>query len=196
VFAASSTFACYWAGVPLRIWATALAPIVVFALLGSLPLWWMGFAPERVLSVPLRSIAAGSAALLLVTTTPAEELLASAQRIRGLGLFVEMTFLSLRLFSILRESAISTIIAWHCRRGDRTWAGFRYSLHAVASLFATGFGRARRMDKALALRSRNDELRFWAPARQPHPELPLAGILAGGLLGSAALLLRESFPWR
>jgi cobalt/nickel transport system permease protein len=196
VFLATSAFACLWARVPVRLWVRALTPVAAFVLLGLLSLIWMDRSMERAMHVALRAIAAGSAMLLLVLTSPAGELVVAGQRIRILRPLVEITFLTLRFAVIMRECAASAAIAWHCRGGERRRARFQYSLHAVASLLVRSFERARRMDAALTLRSGLDDLQFWAPMRRVSWKLRMAAVISGGSLAGAAFLLRETFPWR
>jgi len=192
----SFAFACLWAQVPCLLWARALAPALAFGLLGVLPLIWMDGSLERAIRVALRSTAAASALVLLIVTSPAGELLASAQRIRALRPLLEITFLMLRFATILRECAASASIAWHCRAGERRWRRFAYSQQAVASLFMRSIGRARRMDTALALRTSTDAVSFWVPARRGSWKLRLTAFAGAGSVAGAAFLLRGAFPWR
>ena len=196
VILVSFAFACLWAQVPYLLWARALTPALAFGLLGVLPLIWMDGSLQRAIHVMLRSSAAGSALVLLVVTSPAGELLGTAQRIRSLRPLVEITFLTLRFATILRECAASASIAWHCRAGERRWRRFAYSLQAVASLFMRSLERARRMDSALALRTSMDEVSFWVPARRSSWKLRLTAFAGTGSVACAAFLLRGAFPWR
>jgi len=192
----SFAFVCLWAQVPCLLWARALTPALAFGLLGVLPLIWMDGSLERAICVTLRTSAAGSALVLLIVTSPAGELLGAAQRIRTLRPLVEITFLTLRFATILRECAASASIAWHCRAGERRWSRFAYSLQAVASLFTRSLDRARKMDTALALRTSMDDLSFWVPARRASWKLRLTAVVGAGSVASAAFLLRGAFPWR
>lgn len=192
----SFAFACFWAEVPFSLWARALAPALAFGLVGVLPMIWMDGSGERTIRVALRSSAAGSALVLLIVTTPAGELLGAAQRIRALRPLVEMTFLTLRFATILRECAASASIAWHCRAGERRWNRFAYSLQAVAALFMRSLERARKMDTALALRTSTNELSFWVPGRRGSWKLRLSALAGAGSVASAAFLLQGAFPWR
>jgi Cobalt transport protein len=192
----SFAFACLWAEVPCLFWARALTPALAFGLLGVLPLIWMDGSLERAIRVTLRSSAAGSALVLLIVTSPAGELLGAAQRIRTLRPLVEITFLTLRFATILRECAASASIAWHLSRWRaaveqiRIFApGCGFSLHAQSRARSEDGYRARATyehGRPELLGSRSPRFVEIAPYCRRRCGLP----------GQRRLPAAGAFPWR
>lgn len=196
VLGLTTAFALLWARVPAGTWARGMLAVAGVTALTAVPLLWMGGAATQALGAAGRTLSAGAAMLLLASTTPAEELLASAQRRTVLRPFAELALLVLRFLTVLRECAASVSTAWHCRAGARSRPRFRFSLQAAASIVVRGLHRAQRMETGMNLRARGEHLRFWAPVRQAGWRLRFASAAIAVVVSGVAILLRETFPWR
>ncbi|MBA3976552.1 MAG: hypothetical protein C0504_20285 [Candidatus Solibacter sp.] len=177
------------ARIPFRAWLRTLAPALGFSLLGVLPLFWT--SSELAIGVFLRVNAASAALVLLILTTPADELLASLRSARVPAALLDLAILTLRMFRVLWETARSMSMAVRCR-SPRGWrARARLSAQAAANLLPRALERASRVETALALRAGSGPLRLWTPARSTSWPFRLAAVAAG----PALLLLHEVWRW-
>ena len=182
----------------LRVLALPIAFLLSGAAMLALSLELDGGAPavtitrgglEAAAVVSLRALAATSATMLIILTTPLPALIHLARRLRLPEPLIELCFLVYRFTGLTIELSTRGSQAQRTRLGHRT---FRTSLRSTALLAARllprTLARADRLQAGLAARGYDGSLRTLTPAwRLSPPFVAAAGGLAGGIVVASGL---------
>lgn len=161
----AGALACWGAGVRWSTWLRAISPMVFLIAVAVVPVIWS--SPDRARDAGLRAVAAGSATVLFVLTTPAPEAIAALPCRNGMAPLVELAFLALRFAAVVTATAHSVAVAWRCRGGESGTALMRSAAQAAASLAARSLDRGARAEQALWIRGGDGSVRLWSRPRQP-----------------------------
>lgn len=200
VFAAATLGARIPPAALLRVLALPLAFLVSGAAVLALSLDVKGGAPaftisgeglESAAAVSLRALAATSATMLIVLTTPLPALIHLARRLRLPAPLIELSFLIYRFTGVAIELAAKGSAAQGSRLGHRT---FKTSLRATgllaARLLPRTVDRAERLQAGLAARGYDGSLRTLAPAWR------LSAWFVTASAALAAGIVVATFAWR
>lgn len=191
------------AGIPLhdllRVLALPLAFLLSGAAMLALSLDIGGATPgvhlsreglERAAAVSLRALAATSATMLIVLTTPLPALIHLSRRLRLPEPLIDLAFLTYRFTGLTLAMAASGRQAQRSRLGD---GGLMTSLRSTgllaAALLPRTLARAQRLQAGLNARGYDGTLHTLAPAQA----LSLPFVVGAGAL--CAAIVAASFAW-
>jgi len=150
---------------------------------------------EQAAHVSLRALAATSATMLIILTTPLPALIHLARRLRLPEPLIDLAFLVYRFTGLTIGLAATGRRAQRNRLGD---AGFKTSLRSmgllVASLLPRTLARAGRLQAGLAARGYDGALRTLAPAWQISRRFVAAALILAGAIVLASLAWRGLPP--
>lgn len=154
------------ARLPVQALLRRAALVLPFSATFAILTWWSG-DPNRAIALAEKSFLSGLGALLLIATTPLNELLRALESIgvpRPLILVVQFLY---RYLFIISEQAQHMRLAARCRRG--AGPGSRARFHAAAGalgvLFARSWERADGIYRAMLARGFTGHFSLLAPAR-------------------------------
>lgn len=176
----------------------AAALVVSLDFSGTAPVIHLGRdGLERAGLTSIRALAATSALLLIVLTTPVVELLALSARLRLPAGVVELALMMYRFATMMLETAARGRTAQASRLG---YAGLGRSIRSAGtlagSLLPRVLDRAARMQLGLAARGYSGTLRVLAPARSHSPRFIATAIGLQAAIVLLALLTPELSCWR
>ena len=188
VLAVAAVAAVVGAGVPVRVWALAMAAPLGFVVTGAATLTitlgegGLALAPNgltEAAALTLRAGAAAAALLLLALTTPASDLVAALARARVPAELVELALLVYRFLFVLADTFAAMHAAQEARLGHVGWRRrIRSSGLLAANLLPRALDRAHRMEAGLAARGWDGgPLRVLTP-RRPVSVAGLAAVIA------------------
>lgn len=163
VMATALGAAVFGARVPQRAWLAALMVPAGFALIGTLTLagslelshghwaWhWSATGLRDAAQVLLRALAATSALVLLMLTTPITDLLRLLRRVRAPLLLVELLSLTYRLLFVMLDVLQRGYLAQQARLGYRdSRASWRSAALLAVMLLSRALDRGRRLELGL-----------------------------------------------
>lgn len=156
---------------------------------GTLTWQWAPSALDTLATLGMRSLAALSALLWLVFTTPLPDLIHLCRRLAVPDVLLDLMVLCYRLLFVLTEVLRDGRIAQAARLGhSRTRLSLRALGLLIANLTLQVWQRAQALHGAAESRNARSTLRFLAPAFA-HPRRDMA------LCGSASLLLLSLVAW-
>ncbi|MGF1639638.1 MAG: cobalt ECF transporter T component CbiQ [Rhodospirillales bacterium] len=142
---------------------------------------------ETAIAVSLRALAATAASLLIVLTTPLTDLLGLLRRCRLPAAIVDVGLLVYRFTATTLEMAERARVAQASRLG---YTGPRRSLQSIgllaAALLPRCLGRAARMERGLAARAYDGDLRTLQPSRPASGRFLAAAVAVPGLIAATA----------
>lgn len=163
----------FGAGIPARVFLRVMFVPASFLVAGSLALIFSvgfdegrlsvaptpgGFATAR--TVLLRSLSSVSAMMLLGLTVPMSEILSLLRRWRMPAVLIELMGLIYRLLFVFDSTFQKMLTAQACRLGYRNLrTSYRSLGTALTALFIRAIDRAHRMERGLAARGYDGELR-------------------------------------
>jgi cobalt/nickel transport system permease protein len=155
---------------------------------GSVTWQWAPDAAPRIATVASRSVAALTALLLLVLTTPLPDLIALLRRLRLPDVLLDLMVLCYRMLFVLHDALRDTLTAQAARLGYSTSRrGLRSLGLLAANLAVQVWQRARALDVAAQARNGEGPLRFLTPRFAHAGRDATIAALAGGALVAATL---------
>ncbi len=157
------------ARLPIAALARRAALVLPFSATFAAITWWSG-DPARALALAEKSLLCGFAALLLIATTPVNDLLRALEWLavpRPLILVIQFLY---RYLFVISEQAQHMRLAAQCRRGtgvrrSRSAARFSAAGGALGVLFARSWERADGIYRAMLARGFNGHFPRLAPLR-------------------------------
>jgi cobalt/nickel transport system permease protein len=146
--------------------------------------WWSG-DPARALALAEKSLLCGFAALLLIATTPMNDLLRALEWLavpRPLILVIQFLY---RYLFVISEQAQHMRLAAQCRRGIRAHQQSRFSAAggALGVLFARSWERADGIHRAMLARGFNGHFPRLAPLRFSTADAVFVSLAASVAIG-------------
>lgn len=179
LYAALAIAAAAVARLPIAALARRAALVLPFSATFAAITWWSG-DPARAMALAEKSLLCGFAALLLIATTPVDDLLRALESLavpRPLILVIQFLY---RYLFVISEQAQHMRLAAQCRRGLRGPGGTRYRPQGVTRrqrsrfsaaggalgvLFARSWERADGIYRAMLARGFNGRFPRLAPLR-------------------------------
>lgn len=190
-----------WAGVPVVVYLRVLAVPAGFLAGGAAAMmvslspgpggWHLTPAPAATAAPLLRALAAAASLGFFALTTPVGAWVAPLARRRATRPLAELLLLTYRFLHLLAGTAAAMRVAQAARLGYATPArAYRSLALLAAALLPRALERARRLERGLAARGYEGELRVLPRARRLSARR-LAGLAALQL----AVAIGGSWPW-
>jgi cobalt/nickel transport system permease protein len=171
LYAALAIAAAAVARLPIAALARRAALVLPFSATFAAITWWSG-DPSRAIALAEKSLLCGFAALLLIATTPVNDLLRALEWLavpRPLILVIQFLY---RYLFVISEQAQHMRLAAQCRRGVRGYGGTQYqrsrfsaAAGALGVLFARSWERADGIYRAMLARGFNGHFPRLVPLR-------------------------------
>jgi cobalt/nickel transport system permease protein len=172
------------ARLPIGALARRAALVLPFSATFAAITWWSG-DPARALALAEKSLLCGFAALLLIATTPVNDLLRALEWLavpRPLILVIQFLY---RYLFVISEQAQHMYLAAQCRRGIRANQRSRFSAAggALGVLFARSWERADGIYRAMLARGFNGHFPRLAPLRFSTADAVFVSLAASVAIG-------------
>jgi cobalt/nickel transport system permease protein len=169
LYAALIVTAAALARLPIAALARRAALVLPFSATFAAITWWSG-DPARALALAEKSLLCGFAALLLIATTPVNDLLRALEWLAVPRPLILVTQFLYRYLFVISEQAQHMYLAAQCRRGNsaqrsRFSARFSAAGGALGVLFARSWERADGIYRAMLARGFNGHFSRLAPLR-------------------------------